>query len=166
MPFPAPVDLMTGACWPQQSPPLPATSPTAPVLPVTDAPLSARQMSQLRRRLREAMLAAPQSATDDAEDAADAITDAVERLELVVEELTSNGRRHGRAPVRVAVHAADGGWLVSVTDAAPDRPPAPAIDRDPAAGGMGLHMVAHTAVACGWTPTDEDKTVWAVVAAG
>ena len=161
MPSPAQVDRVTDESWPRLRPPSPAPGPTAALLPATDAPVSAAQMSGLRRRLRAAMLAEPTGRTDLPEDA---VADAVERLELVIEELTSNGRRHGRAPVRVAVHEADGGWLVSVTDAAPDRPPAPAVDRDPAAGGMGLHMVVRLAVAHGWTPTDEDKTVWAVVA--
>src|SRR5690349_19946638 len=67
---------------------------------------------------------------------------AVERLLLAFEELASNALRHGRHPVRVAVTAADGFWLLDVSDAAGDQPPIPAIGRDAARGGMGLYLVA------------------------
>jgi hypothetical protein len=48
---------------------------------------------------------------------------AVERLLLAFEELVSNALRHGRQPVRVEVTAADGFWLLDVSDAAVDQPP-------------------------------------------
>ena len=39
--------------------------------------------------------------------------------------------------------------------------PAPAVDRDPAKGGMGLHLVAELAVAHGWYVDGMAKHVWA-----
>jgi len=89
----------------------------------------------------------------------------VDELMLVFEELTSNGLRHGRPPVSVRVVAASGGWLVDVIDAAVERPPLPAIDRDPARGGLGLYLVARLALAHGWTVDDGRKHVWACVEA-
>ena len=85
----------------------------------------------------------------------------VERLLLAFEELASNALRHGRAPVRVAVTAFDGCWLLEVSDAAADRPPSPAHDRDPAQGGLGLPLVARISGAHGWQITADRKYVWA-----
>jgi hypothetical protein len=93
---------------------------------------------------------------------------AVERLLLCHEELTSNALRHGRPPVRVEVtevRATGGGgwWLIDVSDAAPGTAPAPATDRDPALGGLGLHLVAALSSAHGWWTGDGRKHVWARV---
>jgi len=89
----------------------------------------------------------------------------VDELLLVYEELTSNGLRHGRSPVFVRVVATCDGWLVDVTDAAVDHPPVPAVDRDPADGGLGLHLVARLCRAHGWIVHDGRKHVWACVEA-
>lgn len=89
--------------------------------------------------------------------------DDVDRLLLTFEELASNGLRHGRAPVCVSVITAADGWLIDVTDAATDRPPAPATDRDPAYGGLGLHLVARLSVSHGWSVEATCKHVWAYV---
>jgi anti-sigma regulatory factor (Ser/Thr protein kinase) len=86
-------------------------------------------------------------------------------LLLVYEELTSNAVRHGRSPVRVRVVVTGRGWLVDVTDAAAERPPLPAVDRDPADGGMGLYLVARLCGAHGWTVDEGRKHVWACVEA-
>jgi anti-sigma regulatory factor (Ser/Thr protein kinase) len=66
-----------------------------------------------------------------------------ERLLLAFEELVSNALRHCLPPVTVAVTGVDGGWLIEVSDAAADRPPVPALDRDAAEGGR----------AWGWWPS-------------
>src|SRR4051794_35823455 len=75
---------------------------------------------------------------------------AAERLILAFDELASNALRHGMGPVVATVVAGSGGWLIDVSDRAPDSMPAPAIDRDPALGGLGLHLVARLSTAHGW----------------
>ncbi|MGY1693679.1 MULTISPECIES: ATP-binding protein [unclassified Geodermatophilus] len=86
-------------------------------------------------------------------------------LLLVYEELTSNGLRHGRSPVHVRTTATGRGWFVDVIDAAVEQPPVPAVDRDPADGGLGLHLVARLCRVRGWTVEDDGKHVWACVQA-
>lgn len=88
-------------------------------------------------------------------------TEDVDRLLLMFEELTSNGLRHGGAPIRVRVTATDDGWLVDVSDARPDTPPVPAVERDPAHGGLGLHLVARLSARYGWAVVGPRKHVWA-----
>ena len=92
---------------------------------------------------------------DDDEDACG------ERLVLAFDELASNALRHGESPVVATVVAGSGGWLLDVSDRACDAMPAPAVDRDPAHGGMGLHLVARLAVAHGWYVDGPRKHVWA-----
>jgi len=53
------------------------------------------------------------------------------------------------------------GWLLDVSDAAADRPPALARGRDAAAGGMGLPLVARLSAAHSWTMRGDRKHVWA-----
>ncbi len=55
----------------------------------------------------------------------------------------------------------DTSWLLEVSDAAADRPPSPAIGRDPGQGGLGLHMVAQLCDAHGWDTDGHRKVVWA-----
>jgi anti-sigma regulatory factor (Ser/Thr protein kinase) len=105
--------------------------------------------SGLRSRLSEVGM--PETADDSA----------AERLVLAFDELASNALRHGEAPVVATVVAGTGGWLLDVSDRAPDHMPEPAVDRDPARGGMGLHMVARMSVAHGWYVDDGAKHVWA-----
>ena len=83
---------------------------------------------------------------------------------LAFEELASNGLRHGRPPVHVTVTATRAGWLLEVSDAADDRPPTPAVGRDPVHGGLGLHLVARLCTTHGWIPRNGRKHVWAHVA--
>jgi anti-sigma regulatory factor (Ser/Thr protein kinase) len=84
-----------------------------------------------------------------------------ERLVLAFDELASNALRHGRCPVVATVVAGSGGWLLDVSDRAVESVPEPAVDRDPAKGGMGLHLVARMAVAHGWYVDGLSKHVWA-----
>jgi anti-sigma regulatory factor (Ser/Thr protein kinase) len=88
---------------------------------------------------------------------------AVERLLLAFEELASNALRHGRHPVRVEVTAADGFWLLDVSDAAVDRPPTAAVGRDPAYGGMGLYLIARICTAHGWLVDRGRKHAWGCI---
>ena len=83
---------------------------------------------------------------------------------LAFEELTSNGLRHGGRPVHVSVTADAHGWLIDVTDSSVDRPPTPAVDRDPAHGGLGLHLVARLSTGHGWFVQGGRKHVWACLA--
>jgi anti-sigma regulatory factor (Ser/Thr protein kinase) len=89
--------------------------------------------------------------------------DDVDRLLLAYEELASNGLRHGRSPVQATVTATATGWLIDVSDAATTASPVPAVDRDPALGGMGLHLVAHLSSTQGWAVRSGRKHVWACV---
>ncbi|RBY80957.1 ATP-binding protein [Geodermatophilus sp. TF02-6] len=86
---------------------------------------------------------------------------AAERLVLAFDELASNALRHGTSPVVATVVAGSGGWLLDVSDRDPDSMPAPAVDRDPARGGLGLHLVARLSVAHGWYVDGGCKHVWA-----
>ncbi|WP_245753662.1 ATP-binding protein [Geodermatophilus ruber] len=143
---------MTETVWARRA--LPAPWPGARVLglwqPATPADVTAHRR-QLSAALHDG--ARPPGAAEDA----------IEALALVFEELTSNAVRHGRAPVCVEVTAVPGGWLIDVSDAATDRPPTPAIGRDPAHGGLGLHLTAALCADHGWTVVGDRKHVWAAL---
>jgi anti-sigma regulatory factor (Ser/Thr protein kinase) len=104
--------------------------------------------TELRRRLR---------ATPDDDEEVD------EEILLAVDELASNGLRHGLGPVSARVIGTTRGWLVDISDRATGRGPEPATDRDPALGGMGLHIVARMSTLCGWTVAEGRKHVWALL---
>ena len=89
------------------------------------------------------------------------VEEGAERLLLAYEELASNALRHGSAPVGVAVFSFHGSWLLDVSDAAGDRPPTLAVDRDPAQGGLGLYLVARISAGHGWWAAAGRKSVWA-----
>ena len=88
-----------------------------------------------------------------------------ERLVLIADELTSNALRHGGTPVAAALSRSGNQWLVAVSDASVDVPPAPAIGRDPGLGGFGLYLVADLSARHGWCVARCTKPVWAVVQA-
>jgi len=90
---------------------------------------------------------------------------AAEQLILAFDELASNALRHGERPVVATVVAGSGGWLLDVSDRAAGVMPTPAVDRDPAKGGLGLHLVARMSVAHGWYVDDDCKHVWACLPA-
>ena len=78
-------------------------------------------VSRVRSDLR-ARIAHPSVASASTEDARDGLL-------LVFEELASNALRHGGGDVRALVVAGPGGWLLDLSDEAPDRPPVPAVLR-------------------------------------
>jgi anti-sigma regulatory factor (Ser/Thr protein kinase) len=98
---------------------------------------------------------------DDVDFSRDPDDTAAEHLVLAFDELASNALRHGECPVVATVVAGSGGWLIDVSDRAPDSMPAPAIDRDPAQGGLGLYLVARLSTAHGWYVDSGAKHVWA-----
>jgi len=113
------------------------------------------QLALVRREIRRRL--------DRSPGLPDADSEAGERLLLAVEELTSNGLRHGRLPVRAVITVAAGEWLLDVSDHAPAAPPTAVVDRDPALGGMGLQLTASLATAHGWITVGDRKHVWACV---
>ena len=120
-------------------------------------PATVAELSAHRGRLRAALFNVPRPVGCDDGD--------VERLLLAFEELGSNGLRHGRPPVRMTVTPTGSGWLVDVSDLAVDRPPAPAVGRDPADGGLGLYMIARLCAAHGWHIRNGRKHVWGCIEA-
>jgi two-component sensor histidine kinase len=110
-------------------------------------------LTRSRGRLAAALTSGPAALDPHDED--------VEKLLLAFEELASNGLRHGGQPVEVTVTATGAGWLLVVSDASAERPPTPAVDRDPANGGLGLYLVARLATAHGWISAAGRKHVWA-----
>ena len=135
--------------------PPPATGPGATTIARSE-PTGLADLTGSRRRIGAALHA--ESRPPGVDEAA------VERLLLALEELASNALRHGDAPVRLAITAHDTYWLLEVSDAAPDRPPTPAIGRDAAQGGLGLHLVARVTDAHGWIDDGGRKTTWARIA--
>ena len=113
-----------------------------------------RVRSDLRARIAHPSVSS--GSTDDARDG----------LLLVFEELASNALRHGGGDVRALVVAGSNGWLLDLSDEAPERPPVPAVDRDPALGGMGLHLVAQLSLEYGWEARPGRKHVWARLPSG
>ena len=90
----------------------------------------------------------------------------LDTLLLVVDELASNGLRHGGAPVSVTVVWTGCGLFLDISDDDPSRGPEPAVGRDPALGGMGLAMVARMTTSRGWTTAGGRKHVWACIPLG
>ena len=143
---------MSSAQWPLRT--LPARAAGATVVGRW-TPVGLADLTADRRRLAVALR--------DGARYADAGPDAIDRLLITFEELTSNALRHGRSPIWVTVTAGATSWLLEVGDAATSRPPAPAIGRDPSQGGLGLHLVASLCGDYGWDVQSESKVVWARV---
>jgi hypothetical protein len=124
---------------------------------------SVAELPNARSGLRHCLDAVgmPGTTAGSPSDDTDSHESAAERLILAFDELASNALRHGECPVVATVIAGSGGWLLDVSDRAPQQLPKPAFDRDPAHGGLGLHLVARMAVAHGWYVDGGAKHVWA-----
>jgi hypothetical protein len=90
--------------------------------------------------------------------------DVVEQAILVIDELTSNALRHAAPPSSLHIGDEDGHWIVIVSDAAPDRPPTPALGRPAGQGGYGLYVIADLTAAHGVHYEIARKMVWACTA--
>lgn len=88
-----------------------------------------------------------------------------ETLLLLLEELLSNGLRHGRRPVTAEIRRTSREWVLEVGDQATTSAPQPAVDRDPALGGMGLRIVAGLSGTHGWFIAGGRKYVWGALSA-
>ncbi len=119
------------------------------------APTSLADLPPIRRELRDRLARHSAAGTP-------AVADP-DMFVLAVDELMSNALRHGRTPVEVDIGRTDDAWLLTVCDRAVEDPPRPALDRDPALGGMGLGLVAHVALGEGWYATDTGKHVWVLL---
>ena len=87
----------------------------------------------------------------------------VDSLLLAFDELASNAVRHGVRPVTAQLVTGPEGWLIDVSDDGAEQPPQPAVDRDPARGGLGLYLIARLTTAHGWTVRAGRKHVWALL---
>ena len=134
--------------WPQS--PVPRVRGTAWQWQIT----TLRQLSSLRADLRTILRSAgcDEPTSDDP---------ASDRILLAVDELASNGLRHGAEPVQARLVATAEGWLIDVSDGATDQAPNPAIGRDAALGGLGLYLVAELTASRGWAVVAGRKHVWA-----
>ena len=86
-----------------------------------------------------------------------------EAVVLAFDEMASNALRHGGGGVRARVQRTPDAWLIEVRDSAAQRPPEPAVGRDPSKGGLGLYLIAEMADDHGWHLADGQKSVWALL---
>jgi hypothetical protein len=87
----------------------------------------------------------------------------LERLALVVSELSGNALRHAQAPVTVSLARLPRGWLLNVSDGAPESVPLVQPAGQDQAFRHGLQVVAIVSADLGWYAEAECKHVWAVV---
>lgn len=138
----------TSLAWPS-SPPPPAEAGWQWALnSVSELP---RVRAQLRRGLAEES------------DGSRAAVEFDEAVVLAFDEMASNALRHGGGGVNARVQRTPHAWLIEVRDSAAQRPPQPAVGRDPSQGGLGLYLIAEMADAHGWHLTDGQKSVWALL---
>ena len=142
--------------------------PDAHTRAILELPLtSVRELSAVRRRVRE-FLTATGTAEPDAADPADAATreqieDLVDRAILVIDEMASNAVRHGSAPAVLQILDEQAAWVILAIDSAPDRLPEPAVDRPAGQGGYGLYVIADQTTSHGVHCEDDRKLVWATI---
>jgi anti-sigma regulatory factor (Ser/Thr protein kinase) len=137
-----------GPAWPSSPPPAAVDGWRWALEHVSELP---RVRAQLRRGLAE-----QSDGTDEAADLDEAVV-------LAFDEMASNALRHGGGRVRARVQRTPDAWLVEVRDSAAQRPPQPAVGRDPSQGGLGLYLIAEMADDHGWHLTEGQKSVWALL---
>ena len=137
-----------GPAWPSSPPPPAVDGWSWDLGHVSELP---RVRAQLRRGLTE------QS------DGSDEAADLDEAVVLAFDEMASNALRHGGGGVRARVQRTARAWLVEVCDSAAQRPPQPAVGRDPSQGGLGLYLIAEMADDHGWHLAGGQKSVWALL---
>ncbi len=137
--------------WPTATPPRVAATPGRSALrwQLTDI----TQLPQLRADVRRYTAAAGDDPAVELRD----------QLILALDEMASNALRHGGGRVVAALLETADGYLVEISDGAPDAPPTPAVGRDPSEGGLGLYLVAELATHHGWYASDGCKHVWALL---
>ena len=148
------------ASWQTESP-VPVAAPTRLVVELS----TLRALSGVRRQVRTFLQdslarhpdAVPHTRDEDAEERL------VEQAILVIDELASNALRHGLPPAGLHVCDEQDRWLVTVTDAAPQRLPTPAVDRPGEEGGFGLYVVVALSQAHGVHYEPDRKVVWATL---
>ncbi len=141
-----------GPVWPSASPP-----PAEPALAWDLRDVA--ELPRVRAELRRHGVADP-APSDRRTDTA---TDLRDQLILALDEMASNALRHGEGRVRAAVRLTSDAYLIEVSDQAAAAPPAPAVDRDPSEGGLGLYLIAEMSTAHGWYVSDGAKHVWALL---
>lgn len=120
----------------------------------------ATELTGIRRDVRGRMADVP---VPPAAAAAPLLAAPVERLLLVVSELTTNGLRHGTPPVTMTVTRVPQGWLVIVSDDQDEAFPAKHVPDPRRPGQHGLIVVAAVSDAAGWYTEPGSKHVWATV---
>ena len=143
-----------GPVWPSATPP-----PADPALS-----WDLREVAQLpgvRAELRRHAIAHPSRPTGLG--GQDRAADLRDQLILALDEMASNALRHGGGRVRAAVRLTTDAYLIEVSDQAASAPPAPAVDRDPSEGGLGLYLIAKMALRHGWYASARAKHVWALL---
>lgn len=121
----------------------------------------ARELAWVRRELLARATAAQPAPTCGT--GAPVMAGAVERLLLVVSELTTNGLRHANPPVEVVVTRAGDAWLVVASDGHVAAGPVLHALDPRRAGQHGLIVVAAVSTASGWFTDSGSKHVWATV---
>ncbi len=140
-----------GQAWPSAAPPSAAEALAWHVADIAELP---RIRAELRRFVADGQRDASAAAAEDLGD----------RLVLALDEMASNGLRHGGGGgVRAAVGVTATSWLIDVSDRNRARPPTPAVGRDPSEGGLGLYLIAELATEHGWYVRDGCKHVWALL---
>ncbi|MFG3349879.1 ATP-binding protein [Streptomyces sp. NPDC048018] len=111
-------------------------------------------MAQCRALTRQALHAwfGPAGAPDR-EPAGDAL--------LLVSEVVTNARRHGRGPYELRLDGSERALWVQVSDTSPERPRRRAPHRAARCSGHGLYLLQRLAARWGSVPRgDAGKTVW------